>query len=83
MVVRLHPHAVDRLGERGVEEAEVIATVQNGEEFPAKLGRMGFRRNFSYGKLWRGKLYATKQIEVYAVREGNDWVVITVIAKYF
>jgi hypothetical protein len=25
----------------------------------------------------------TKQIEVYAVREDNDWLIISVITRYF
>ena len=24
-----------------------------------------------------------KQVEVYAVHEGNDWIVITIITRYF
>jgi hypothetical protein len=34
--VRLHPHAVERLDERGATESEVIATIKSGETFPAK-----------------------------------------------
>ena len=83
MSVRLHPHAIERLSERGATEAEVIATVENGETFPAKYGRTGFRRNFHYGQTWRGKFYATKQVEVYAVKEGDDWLAITFITRYF
>jgi len=49
MTVRLHPHALDRLAERGAEASEVISTVEGGERFPAKLDRFGFRRNFAYG----------------------------------
>ncbi len=45
MGVKLHPHAIERLTERGATEAEVIATVETGETFPAKFGRTGFRRN--------------------------------------
>jgi hypothetical protein len=82
-MVRLHLHAKERLIERGATEDEVIATVKEGETFPAKHGRTGFRRNFSYGGTWRGKQYATKQIEAYAVKEGNDWLVITMIIRYF
>jgi hypothetical protein len=82
-MVRLHPHAKERLIERGATENEVIATVKEGETFPAKYGRTGFRRNFSFNGRWREKQYATKQIEAYAVREGNDWLVITVIIRYF
>ena len=80
--VRLHPHAKARLDERGATEAEVIATVREGETFPAKFGRTGFRRNFVFDGQWRGKYYATKQIEAFAVEE-DGWLVITVIAKFF
>lgn len=82
MDVRLHPHAWERLPERGATEAEVIATVQAGERFPAKLGRTGFRRNFAFDGQWRGRQYSTKQVEAYAVEE-NGWLVITVIVRYF
>jgi hypothetical protein len=82
-MVRLHPHAKERLIERGATENEVIATVKEGETFPAKYGRTGFRRNFSFNGKWQEKQYATKQIEAYTVREGNDWLVITVIIRYF
>jgi hypothetical protein len=83
MSVRLHSHAQDRLAERGATDVEVIATVEGGERFPAKFGRTGFRRNFSFGAEWRGRRYASKQVEAYAVKEGEDWLVITVIVKYF
>ncbi len=82
MKVRFHPHALVRLKERGATESEVIATVQQGERFPAKLGRTGFRRNFPFGATWRGRQYTTKQVEAYAVEE-DGWLVITVIVKYY
>jgi hypothetical protein len=80
--VRLHPHARQRLLDRGATEAEVLATVRAGERFLAKFGRTGFRRNFAFGGTWRGRTYATKQVEAYAVNE-RGWLVITVIVKYF
>ena len=83
MAVRLHPHAVDRLSERGATEAEIVATVETGETFPAKYGRTGFRRNFPFGKAWRGKRYETKQVEVYAAKEGDDWLAITFVTRYY
>jgi hypothetical protein len=49
--VRLHPHAVLRLNERGATADEIAATVMDGEPFPAKQGRTGFRRNFAFGGL--------------------------------
>lgn len=83
MTIRFHSHAHERMAERGVKEQEIRAAVEKGEQFEAKFGRIGFRRNFVFEKQWQGKYYKTKQIEVYAVQEGEDWLVISVIAKYF
>jgi len=70
-VVELHPHARERAGERGASEPEVITTVEAGERFPAKFGRTGFRRNFAFSGVWRGKRYGSKQIEAFAVEESG------------
>ena len=82
-MVRLHPHARERMQERGATEEEIQATVAQGEQFPARFGRTGFRRNFQFDQEWRGRHYSTKQVEVYAVQQGADWLVITVITRYF
>ena len=83
MRVRLHPPAQTRLPERGATTAEVIATVEGGETFPAQFGRTGFRRNFAFDAEWRGKSYATKKVKAIAVEENEDWLVITVVVKFF
>jgi hypothetical protein len=49
----------------------------------ARFGRTAFRRNFAFGADWRGRRYQTKQVEAYAVEEDGDWLVITVLVKYF
>jgi hypothetical protein len=82
MNIRLHPHARTRIVERGATEAEVVETVRDGERFSAKFGRMGFRRNFSFGGVWRGREYAMNQVEAFAVEE-DGWLVITVIVRYY
>jgi hypothetical protein len=82
MQIRIHPHAVECANERGATVREIQETVAGGEHFPAKFGRSGFRRNFSFDSEWNGKWYASKQIEAYAVEE-DGWLVITVIVKYF
>lgn len=81
--VKLHPHALQRLPERGTSEEEVIDTVLRGEEFPAKFNRTGFRLNHQFDGIWRGKSYNNKQIEVFAVYENDYWLVITIIVKYY
>ena len=83
MIIRIHPHAQDRMPERGVTEEEITSTVENGESFPAKLNRLGFRKNFPYESLWNGKFYHFKQVEVIAVEENNAILVLTVISKYY
>jgi hypothetical protein len=79
----LHPHACERARERGTSEAEIAATIETGKRFPAKFGRSAFRQNFAFGGVWRVKPYATKQVEAIAVEEGQRWLVITVLVKYF
>ena len=81
--VELHPHARERASERGASEREITATVEDGERFAARFGRIAFRRNFVFGGMWRGRRYGTKQVEAIAVEEGRRWLVITVLVKYF
>ena len=83
MKVIIHPHARERMTERGATTDEVEGAIMAGEQFPARLGRSGFRRNFPFEGTWRGRPYSIKQVEVYAVSEGGAWVVVTVIVKYF
>ncbi len=83
MTVRLHPHARARLVERGATAAEVIGTVETGTRSPAKFGRTRFRRDLPFGAEWRGRRYATKRVDAFAVEEEDGWLVITVIVRYF
>lgn len=55
MTIQIHPHAIDRMQERGATEDEILKTVEGGERFPAKFGRVGFRRNIPFPSVWRGK----------------------------
>jgi hypothetical protein len=82
-MIIIHPHARGRAAERGATEAQIVATVEAGERFPAKFGRTGFRRNFAFDGIWRGRRYASKQIEAFAIEETGAWIVITVLVKYF
>ena len=82
--VRFHPHALQRMTERGATEHEIILTIESGEQFPAKFGRTGFRRNFALQGEWLRPKYTAKQIETFAVEEADGgWLMITVVAKYY
>jgi hypothetical protein len=83
MHVEFHPHASERLGERGATQAEVIDTVLHGEHFPAKFNRMGFRKVFAYNAVWRGRIYLHKEVEAIAVDTPTGVLVLTVITRYF
>ncbi len=82
-MVAIHPHAKARALERGASEREVINVVEAGEVFPAKYGRTGFRKSIVYNDTWQGSHYYVKQIECFAVQENEDWLVISVLVKYF
>jgi hypothetical protein len=83
MAIKIHPHAAGRMRERGTNVEEVEKTIETGERFPAKFGRTGFRRNFAFNSIWNEKRYNTKQVEVIAVNEDDNWIAITVLVKYF
>ena len=83
MVVGFHPHALERMAQRGATEEQVVATIEHGERFEAKFGRTGFRKNFVFEKLWCNRYYRNKQVEAYAVKEEESWLVISVITRYF
>jgi hypothetical protein len=82
MTVQFHPHALERMAERGATQEEVIATVQTGESFAAKFGRTGFRKRFAFRATWRGEFYENKELEVFAVPANDGWLVITVVTRY-
>ena len=88
--MKLHPHAIARMQERGASEEELTATIREGERFVAKFGREGLRRNFMFEALCRGRRYHIKQVEAFikqveafAIWEDGDWLVISVIVRYF
>ncbi|MDQ1350207.1 MAG: hypothetical protein QG657_508 [Acidobacteriota bacterium] len=82
-IIKIHPHAAERMKERGANEEEVIEAVENGEMFPVKFERSGFRRNFPFNGTWNNKRYNTKQVEAIAIYEADTWIVITVLVKFF
>ncbi len=57
----------------------IIFKIKNKTDVIARLSEAIFR----FDNQWRGSLYRVKQVEVYAVKEADDFLVITVISKYF
>ena len=87
--MRIHPHALKRMLERGCKKAEVEYTVKHGKRSKANFDRTKFTHTFAYNRKWLGTHYDHKIVEAFAIDESGDeddvedWLVITVIVKYF
>lgn len=82
-LVRISQHARDQMAERGADEHEVVTAIQIGELLPAKRGRVGFRMNVAYNRMWGGRTYRTKQVLVIVAEEADALIVVTVYTVYF
>ena len=83
MDIQIHPHALERMAERGATQADVWETVATGTAADAKFGRRSFTQQFPFGGRWNGVVYATKEVEVIAKQEATGWLVVTAIVRYF
>jgi hypothetical protein len=46
-------------------------------------GRTEFRYTVPFEDEWNGTYYDHKNLIVYAVDDGGDWIVVTVITRYY
>jgi hypothetical protein len=69
--------------ERGARYDEVTGTVEEGQVSRAKSGRLKYTSEYRFEDYRGIHYYAKKQIEVFAVPEEEDIIVITVEVKYF
>jgi predicted N-formylglutamate amidohydrolase len=81
--VRFSRLALQQMSERGATEDEVLEAICSGEPVPAKHGRLGYRKNFQYERLWGGRYYAVKQVLAIIAEEPETLVVVTVYTFYF
>lgn len=81
--IEISPHALEQMAERGALEEEVKIAVRNGEEEPVRKGRLMYRKNFPFGRVWRGKKYTIKQVAPVVAKESAKLIVVTVYAFYF
>jgi len=81
--IEFSPHAREKMLDRGALESEVKAAIQTGNFEPARKGRLIFRKNFAFNRLWRGKLYAVKQVVPIVLEEADRLTVVAVFVYYF
>lgn len=82
-MIRFTAHALERVAERGATREEVEHTILYGDASPARHGRTEFRHTLPFNALWNGRHYTHKQLTVYALEDDADWIVITVVCRYF
>ena len=70
------------MNERGITWEEVEKAIADGEQTPAKHGRIRFRLALDTEGVWMQRRFHGKLIDVYAVPEQDFWRVVTVIARY-
>jgi hypothetical protein len=76
-------HALERMEERGTSRHEVRTTIREGEASDARHGRTEFTCTFPFEDEWNGTYYENKELTVYAADDGGDWIVVTVISRYY
>lgn len=76
-------HALEQIKERGASRLEVEEAIRNGEQIPAKKGRIAFRYNFQFNAKWQDKEFAIKQVMPIVVEENGEYIVVTVYTFYF
>ena len=76
-------HALEQIKERGTSRLEVEEAIRNGEQIPAKKGRIAFRYNFQFNAKWQDKEFAIKQVMPIVVEENGGYIVVTVYTFYF
>lgn len=77
-LIKFSQHALDNMGDRGASKEDIELAIRTGECFPAKKGRLCFRKNFSYNAMWKGKFYQVKQVMPIVAEEPERLVVVTV-----
>lgn len=75
-------HAKNQLADRGATLREVELAIREGERAPAKRGRLAFRKNYTFGRSWKGVYYEGKQVSPIVVEESDLLVVVTVYVFY-
>ena len=81
MDIRIDPHTLERVAERGASSQEIIDVITSGHPMPAKYGRSGKSKVFDFNQTRLGRYYAQKKIEVFFAT-GDVIVTVTVYVFY-
>ena len=82
MEIQIDPHTLDRALDRGTDEMEIREVISNGSPIPAKHGRLGKAKVYSFQQERNGKYYEQKRVEVIYAVEIDVIVTVTVYVFY-
>ena len=82
MKVQIDPHTLERAGERGTNEEEIIDVIHTGFPIPAKYGRIGKAKIYDFKQKRYGKYYEQKRVEVFYIMEDDTIMTVTVYVFY-
>ena len=82
MDIVLDNHTKERANERGISEDEIIDTIENGDNFQAKLNRLGKYKIFPFNNTRNKVYYKQKRVEVIYFIEKSKIITVTVYAFY-
>ncbi len=82
MEIQIDPHTVERATERGTDEEQIRDVIETGFAMPAKYGRSGRAKVFTFKKERLSKYFEQKRVEVYYSIEGDKAITATVYVFY-
>ena len=82
MELQIDPHTLERAGERGTNEKEIVDVINTGFSIPAKYGRSGKAKIYDFKQKRHNKYYDQKRVEVYYIIKKGKMLTVTVYVFY-
>ncbi|RJR17825.1 MAG: DUF4258 domain-containing protein [Nitrospiraceae bacterium] len=82
MRIQIDPHTLERATERGASKHEIKDVLISGSDIPAKSGRRGKAKVYTYNQKRLGTFFEQKRIEVIYTIERDRIVTVTVYVFY-
>lgn len=82
MRIYIDPHTLERAGERGTNENEIVEVIRTGFPIFAKYKREGRAKVYDFNQKWQNNYYEQKRVEVFYVVEEDFIVTVTVYVFY-
>ena len=82
MEIQIDPHTLACAVERGASEEEIREVINAGFSVPAKYGRMGKGKIYTFQNTRHGRYYEQKRVEVFYIVERSEIVTVTIYVFY-